>query len=38
MRIDELVTLQIATQPWLTASPIGYLISNAAEMAIGELN
>ena len=32
MRIDELVTLQIATQPWLTASPIGYLISNAAEM------
>ncbi len=37
MRIDELVTLQIATHPWLTASPIGYLISNAAEMAIGEL-
>jgi pyruvate/2-oxoglutarate dehydrogenase complex dihydrolipoamide dehydrogenase (E3) component len=38
MRIDELVTLQVGTQPWLTGSPIGYLIPNAAEMAIGKLS
>lgn len=37
MTADDIATFQMGTHPALTASPIAYQISNAAEMAVREL-
>ena len=37
MTADDIATFQMGTHPALTASPIAYQISNAAEMAVKEL-
>ena len=37
MTADDMATFQMGTHPALTASPIAYQISNAAEMAVKEL-
>ncbi|BCV21634.1 hypothetical protein [Moorella sp. Hama-1] len=37
MLADELETMQVGTQPALTASPIAYQVTNAAEDAVLKL-
>ena len=37
MTIDDMALFQMGTHPALTASPIAYQISNAAEMAVREM-
>jgi len=37
MTADDIATFQMGTHPALTASPIAYQMSNAAEMAVKEL-
>ncbi len=37
MRVDEIATFQIGTHPMVTASPVAYQITNAAEIALKKM-
>jgi NADH oxidase (H2O2-forming) len=37
MRVDDIATFQVGTHPALTASPIAYQITNAAEIALTKM-
>jgi NADH oxidase (H2O2-forming) len=37
MRADEVCTFQMGTHPLLTASPIAYQLTNAAQLAVMKL-
>ena len=37
MRVDEIATFQIGTHPMVTASPVSYQVTNAAEIALKKM-